>query len=94
LNRVQLEGLLKQKFPLRYTLAGLPALEAVLAVQEAARPEFDVGIAGFGDWADALNKLPLGSTILVTGRLQKAQKTSAKLNILIEALTNIESVEK
>lgn len=86
MNRVQLEGLLKQKSPLRYTPAGLPAMEAVITVQEAGKPEFDVGLASFGEVAESLNKLSLGSVILVTGKLQKAQKSLAKLNILIEIL--------
>jgi primosomal replication protein N len=86
LNRVQLEGILKAKSTLRFTPAGLPALEAVLSVTETGRPDFDVGLASFGEVAETLQKLALGSSILVTGRLQKAQKSLTRLNILVEIL--------
>jgi primosomal replication protein N len=84
LNSVQLEGLLTSKTPLRFTPAGLPAQEAVMSVQEAGKPDFDVSLASFGDTALALSKAGLGTVILLTGRLQKAHKSSAKLNILID----------
>ncbi len=86
MNRVQLEGILKAKSTLRFTPAGLSALEATLSVTETGRPDFEVGLASFGDVAETLQKLTLGSTILVTGRLQKAQKSLAKLNILVELI--------
>lgn len=75
-NRVELEGVLISSRGLRYTPAGIPVFEGVLAHRSTQteagaerRIEFEVGIKSLGECGLRLAELPLGAVIHCTGFL-------------------------
>jgi primosomal replication protein N len=73
---VELEGVLISSRGLRYTPAGIPVFEGVLAHRSTQteagaerRIEFEVGIKSLGECGLRLAELPLGAVIHCTGFL-------------------------
>jgi primosomal replication protein N len=82
INRFAVEGILAERGDLRHTPAGIPAIECLLAhrslQQEAGgerRVECDVHVVAFGDVAQALAKVPLGSALRCDGFIARRYRT-------------------
>jgi primosomal replication protein N len=81
-NRLTLDAILAERGDLRYTPAGIPALECVLrhaSVQPEAggerKVECELAAVAFGETATALAKLPAGTELRCTGFLARRWRT-------------------
>jgi primosomal replication protein N len=90
-NRVILTASVVELQPLRYTPAGIPALELMLEheseVQEAGQPRrvtFLAQAVALGDNAHFLADTPLGSRLELEGFLAAARKGSSRLVLHIQ----------
>lgn len=91
MNRVLLTATVVELHPLRYTPAGVPALELGLEheseVQEAGQPRrvtFLVRAIALGDNAHLLADSPLGCQLQLEGFLAAARKGSSRLVLHIQ----------
>ena len=91
MNRVSLTASVVELQPLRYTPAGVPALELMLEheseVQEAGqarRVVFQARAIALGDNAHFLADTPLGASLEVEGFLAAARKGSSRLVLHIQ----------
>lgn len=82
--------------PLRYTPAGLPALEMLLAheseVVEATLPrkvELTIPAVALGDLALYLSDLPLGCSVQIEGFLAPVRKGSSRLKLHLSSVTRL-----
>jgi primosomal replication protein N len=81
-NRLQLDATLAQRDPLRYTPAGIPAVDCTLShasTQPEAggerRVECEMHAVAFADVAVALSKLRIGSELRCEGFLARRYRT-------------------
>ena len=81
-NRLTLDAILAERGDLRYTPAGIPALECVLkhaSVQPEAggerKVECELAAVAFGDTAKALAKLTTGTELRCKGFLARRYRT-------------------
>ena len=81
-NRLLLDATLAERGDLRYTPAGVPALDCVLkheSVQEEAggnrRVDCELAAVAFGGPATALAKVPMGTALRCTGFLARRYRT-------------------
>jgi len=88
MNKVELVARVIEREPLRYTPAGLPAIEMLLEheseVIEAGQPRkvaLTVQAVALGDLAMLLADTPLGSELRIEGFLAQTRKGSAKLKL-------------
>jgi len=95
-NQIVLTATALEVKPLRYTPAGLPAVEIVLAheseVSEAGhmrRVELVLTAIALGDIALLLADTPLGAHLSITGFLAPARKGSNKLVLHIQQANRI-----
>ena len=91
MNQVVLTATVLEAKPLRYTPAGLPALELLLEhesdVQQAGhqrRIELTVSAVALGDIALLLADVGLGTPLSVTGFLAPSRKGSSRLIVHIQ----------
>ncbi len=91
MNQVVLSAVVLEAKPMRYTPAGLPAMEMVLQhesdVQQAGhqrRIELTVNAIALGDMALLLADVALGSPLLITGFLAPSRKGSSRLVLHIQ----------
>ncbi|HLT99362.1 MAG TPA: primosomal replication protein N [Burkholderiaceae bacterium] len=91
MNRVQLTASVVELQPLRYTPAGVPALELILAheseVQEAGqkrRVSFETRAIALGDTAHLLADTPLGGRLELEGFLAATRLGSGRLVLHIQ----------
>jgi primosomal replication protein N len=82
LNRLMLDATLAERGALRYTPAGVPALDCVLkhaSTQPEAgggrKVECELAAVAFGDPAKALAKLPAGTAVRCQGFLARRYRT-------------------
>ncbi len=99
-NRVELEGVLISSRGLRYTPAGIPVFEGVLAHRSTQteagaerRIEFEVGIKSLGECGLRLAELPLGAVIHCTGFLAARTLKSRTPILHITELRHMEGKE-
>ena len=99
-NRVELEGVLISSRGLRYTPAGIPVFEGVLAHRSTQteagaerRIEFEVGIKSLGECGLRLAELPLGAVIHCTGFLAARTLKSRTPILHITELRHMEGNE-
>ena len=90
-NQVALSATVLDIKPLRYTPAGLPALEMILEhnsdVQQAGhqrRIQLNVSAVALGDIALLLADITLGTPMLIKGFLAPSRKGSSKLIVHIQ----------
>ena len=83
-NRVVLDATLAQRSDLRYTPAGVPAIECVLrhaSMQPEAggerRVECDLAAVAFGDPATSLSRVANGTALRCKGFLARRYRTGA-----------------
>jgi len=95
-NQLVLTATAQEVSPLRYTPAGLPAVEMALSheseVQEAGHPrrvELAISAVALGDVAMLLADTPLGASLSVQGFLAPARKGSNKLVLHIQQANRV-----
>jgi primosomal replication protein N len=83
--------------PLRYTPAGIPVIDAVLAhVSQqlegghVRQVEFEMAARFAADQAQRLERLPLGSELAARGFLAPRRKGSSGLRLHVTAFTRVE----
>ena len=91
MNRILLTAMVVELQPVRYTPAGVPALELSLEheseVQEAGqarRVGFHMQAIALGDTAHLLADVPLGTQLEVEGFIAAARKGSSRLVLHIQ----------
>jgi len=96
-NRLTLDATLAERGDLRYTPAGIPAIDCVLkhaSVQREAGGERSVdcelAAVAFGDPAQALAKLAPGTTLRCTGFLARRYRTGITVAMHVNAFELME----
>ena len=96
-NRLTLDATLAQRGDLRYTPAGIPALECVLkhaSVQPEAGGErkvnCELAAVAFGETAVALSKMPAGSALRCKGFLARRYRTGITLALHVNEFESME----
>ena len=94
-NRLTLDAILAKRGDLRYTPAGIPALECVLkhvSVQPEAggerKVECELFAVAFGDVARKLAAMPVGSAVTCEGFLARRYRTGITTALHITHLRN------
>ena len=84
INRFAVDAILAERSDLRHTPAGIPAIECLLqhrSLQQEAggerRVECDMHGVAFGDVAQALARIPLGSSLRCEGFIARRYRTGA-----------------
>ena len=87
-NRFEVQGLIAELSPLRYTPAGVPVLEFLVShesdVTEAGQPRriaFSLGIVAMGDLAQMASTMSLGCKVRLQGFLAPVRKDSQKYRL-------------
>jgi primosomal replication protein N len=96
-NRLTLDATLAERGDLRYTPAGIPALDCVLrhaSVQPEAggerKVECELQAVAFGEPALALAKLPTGTPMRCTGFLARRYRTGSTLALHLNEFESME----
>jgi len=96
LNRVQLTAEVVECKPLRYTPAGIPVLELMLAheseVMEGGRSrrvDMTVSALAIGDLARSLERTALGKRMQIQGFLAATRKGSSRLRLHIQQAVTV-----
>ena len=97
-NRLTLDATLAQCSDLRYTPAGIPALECVLkhaSVQPEAggmrKVECEIAAVAFGDRAMALARVPVGSAVRCNGFLARRYRTGITVALHINEFETLDN---
>jgi len=96
-NRLTLDATLAERGDLRYTPAGIPALECVLkhaSVQAEAggerKVDCELAAVAFGETAVALSKMPAGSTLRCKGFVARRYRTGITLALHVNEFESME----
>jgi len=96
-NRVELQVLLVQREPLRYSPAGIPILAATLAhsseqaeAGSIRKVELELAAVFAGRGAEQADRLDLGARLAVTGFLAPRRKQSKTLSLHVTEFELIE----
>lgn len=96
MNRIELYAQVLEREPVRYTPAGLPALEMLLGhmseVIEAGHPrrvELTISAVALGDLALMLADVQLGMMLQVQGFLAPVRKDSVKLKLHLQQASRV-----
>ena len=88
MNKVELVARVLEREPLRYTPAGIPAIEMLLEHEsevieagQARKLAFTVDAVALGDLAMLLADTPLGAELRIEGCLAPTRKGSVKLKL-------------
>jgi primosomal replication protein N len=97
MNQVSLDAQVLEREPVRYTPAGVPALEMLLGhvseVVEAGHPrrvELTIAAVALGDAALMLADVQLGTMLRIQGFLAPARKDSVKLKLHVQQASRIQ----
>jgi primosomal replication protein N len=100
MNQVELSAQVLERESVRYTPAGLPALEMLLShlseVVEAGHPrrvELTIAAVALGDLALMLADVQLGAVLQVQGFLAPVRKDSVKLKLHLQRVTRVAAGE-
>jgi len=100
-NRLTLDATLTTRHDLRYTPAGLPALDCTLthaSLQEEAggqrKVECELHAVAFADVAETLARVPVGSALRCEGFLARRYRTGVTLALHITNIRNLEAIDK
>ncbi len=96
-NRLTLAATLASREPLRYTPAGIPALDLML-VHASVQPEAggerqvncELAAVAFGDVATAMAKLPPGHAVRCEGFIARRWRTGTSLALHVNRFESIE----
>ncbi len=96
-NRLVLDATLAQRDPLRYTPAGIPAIDCTLHHQSTQaeaggerKVECELHAVAFADLAVALSRMPVGGALRCEGFLARRYRTGVTVAMHI---SNIEHTE-
>jgi len=94
-NRLALDATLVQRDPLRYTPAGIPAIDCTLqhaSMQAEAggerKVEVELHAVAFADVALALSRRPVGSEVRCEGFLARRYRTGVTIAMHVTRLVN------
>ena len=92
-----LDATLSERGDLRYTPAGIPALDCVLkhaSVQTEAgsdrKVDCELAAVAFGDSAKALAKLPMGTTVRCQGFLARRYRTGITIALHVNEFETLD----
>ncbi len=95
-NRLEVQGLISELSPLRYTPAGVPVLEFLLSheseVIEAGQPRriaLNLIVVAMGDLAQMAGTMSLGSNVRLQGFLAPVRKDSQKYRLHAQHIQQI-----
>lgn len=95
-NRLEVQGLISELSPLRYTPAGVPVLEFLLSheseVIEAGQPRriaLNLIVVAMGDLAQMAGMMSLGSNVRLQGFLAPVRKDSQKYRLHAQHIQQI-----
>ena len=93
-----LDATLAERGDLRYTPAGIPALDCVLkhaSVQTEAgsdrKVDCELAAVAFGDSAKALAKLPMGTTVRCQGFLARRYRTGITIALHVNEFETLDN---
>lgn len=96
MNRLELQGLISELSPLRYTPAGVPVLEFLLSheseVTEAGQPRriaLNLAVVAMGDLAQMAGTISLGGIVRIQGFLAPIRKDSQKYRLHAQHIQQI-----
>jgi primosomal replication protein N len=96
-NRLTLDAMLAARGDLRYTPAGIPALECVLkhaSIQPEAggerKVDCELAAVAFGETAVALSKMPAGSALRCKGFLARRYRTGITVALHVNEFESME----
>jgi primosomal replication protein N len=100
-NRLVLDATLAERGDLRYTPAGIPALECVLrhasSQPEAGgerKVECELAAVAFGDPALALSRMPVGAALRCRGFLARRYRTGITVALHVNEFESTDNVTK
>lgn len=100
-NRLTLDAILAERGGLRYTPAGIPALECVLrhaSVQREASGErkvdCELAAVAFGDPAIALAAVPPGASLRCTGFLARRYRTGITVALHVNEFETLDNAQE
>jgi len=95
-NRLEVQGLIVELSPLRYTPAGVQVLEFMLSheseVTEAGQPRriaLNLAVVAMGDLAQMAGTMSLGSNVRIQGFLAPVRKDSQKYRLHAQHIQQI-----
>jgi len=95
-NRYEIQGVISELSPLRYTPAGIPVLEFLLSheseVTEAGQPRliaFNLIVLAMGDLAQMAGTMNLGCKVRLQGFLAPVRKDSYKYRLHAQLIQQI-----
>lgn len=95
-NRFEVQGLISELSPMRYTPAGVPVLEFLLAheseVIEASQPRriaMNIMVVVMGDLAQMASKMSLGCVVRLQGFLAPVRRDSQKYRLHAQHIQQI-----
>jgi primosomal replication protein N len=95
-NRLTLDATLSAREPLRYTPAGIPALDCTLqhaSIQPEAggerKVECEIAAVAFAEVARSLNDLPVGRPLRCEGFVARRYRTGTSLALHITRFTEL-----
>ena len=96
MNRLEVEGQVLERSPVRYTPAGVPVLEFILSheseVSEAGVPRrivFALQILVMGDLVQMADTIGLGTTLRIQGFIAPVRKDSPKFRLHAQRIQQI-----
>ena len=97
-NRLTIDATLAECSDLRFTPAGIPALECVLTHASTQREaggsrkvDCEIAAIAFGDPAKALAKLPMGTLLRCTGFIARRYRTGITLRLHVNEFETIDN---
>ncbi|PXW98666.1 restart primosome assembly protein PriB [Sphaerotilus hippei] len=91
MNRIELSAQIMERLPMRYTPAGLPALDVRLShasrqehLGQMRQVDLEIHATGIGETALQLERLAVGSTVQVTGFLARQRNGRGVMLHIIE----------
>lgn len=97
MNRLAIDATLATRDALRYTPAGLPAIDLVLAHRSEQREaggvrrvECEIAAVAFGAVAEAIAKLPTGAAVRCEGFLARRWRTGTTLALHVDRIEPID----
>jgi primosomal replication protein N len=97
-NRLTLDAMLAERGDLRYTPAGVPALDCVLkhaSIQPEAggerKVDCELAAVAFGNPAIALSRVPAGSTLRCKGFLARRYRTGITVALHVDEFETLDN---
>jgi primosomal replication protein N len=99
-NRLAIDATLASRDALRYTPAGVPAIDLVLQHRSeqreaggARRVECEIAAVAFGGIAETIAKLPVGTRVRCEGFLARRWRTGLTLALHVDRIERLNDAE-